>query len=73
MSDKKVKQKYTDSDLMEKMHNSINAMEKIVTSEDDGHRQIQAANALSGLVRTYKDMFGVAPEEKTKLKSVKGF
>lgn len=56
------------------MQDAINRVHEDVTDEESNSNQrAYSANALSGLIRSYKEMFGAAPEEPGKLKSVKNF
>jgi hypothetical protein len=68
------KQKLTAKELREKMEDAIEKVHADVVSEESSTNQrAYSANALSGLVTRYKDLFGVVPEEKTKMKAVKNF
>jgi len=65
---------FTKSELRKKMHDAIESVhDDVKNSKLNSNQRAYSANALSGLIRSYKEMFGEAPEEKTKLKSVKGF
>lgn len=54
-------------DAIEKVHNDIN------DPELNSNQRAYSANALSGLVRSYREMFGTAGEGEGKLRSVKNF
>lgn len=66
--------KLTDSELRQYLEESIETMRGIVTNEtaEDGKRT-NAANALSGLITRYKELYPVASEEPSKMRAVKNF
>lgn len=66
------KGKLTNDDLREHLEESIKRMREIVDTEDAG-KATNAANAISGLVARYKDLFGTEITEPIKMKAVKNF
>lgn len=70
----KVKSRLTKTQLRENMELGIEKMRDILEDDDSGKQEkVQAANAMSGLVNRYKEIFGVAPEGDGELRSVKNF
>lgn len=69
------KKSYTNKELKHKLVNAIERMDAILTSDEkDAHKNVQAANAMAGLVKRYKELFDVGMEEyQPKMKSVKNF
>jgi len=66
--------KYTDEELKGRMTLAIEKMVGVLEDEDDAHKKVQAANALSGLVKRYKELFKDSHSEgEAKLRSVKNF
>lgn len=63
----------TEKEVKSKMEDAINEMHKIIIEADTENKKAYAANALSGLVTRYKEMFGLTPEQPVELKSVKSF
>lgn len=68
--------KLSKQDLREKMEDAIESVHNdVLNTELNSNQRAYSANALSGLVRSYKDMFGVAPEkgEETLRRVTKSF
>jgi hypothetical protein len=62
------------SEIKQKLEDAINEMHKLtMDTKQTPNTRAYSANALSGLVSRYKDMFGIENEEPTRLKSVKNF
>lgn len=56
------------------MELGIKKMREILEDDKSGKQEmVQAANAMSGLINRYKDIFGFKPEKETELRSVKNF
>jgi len=56
--------KLTQKDLREKMEDAIESVHNDIQNPDlNSNQRAYSANALSGLVRSYREMFGVAPEK----------
>lgn len=66
--------KLTQAELRQKMEDAIEKVHKDVNDKSlNSNQRAYSANALSGLVRSYREMFGTAGEGETKLRSVKNF
>jgi|GEM_PF-5753403 len=61
------------NDLREKMEDAINKVHADIVNPDYSSTQrANSANALSGLIRSYREMFGMEPEPG-KLRSIKNY